>query len=110
MEKTEVSDNSKAITFIINSSSAVEKIELSTTHNITAKPSAKNKKLRNGSLVHKMIPLRGNEEWTAQHKYIRYYYYNCKLNSITNIYIFKTPKKNVYTCIIDKEKLLLLSD
>ena len=44
MEKTEVSDNSKAITFIINSSSAVEKIELSTTHNITAKPSAKNKK------------------------------------------------------------------
>ena len=46
MKKTEVSDNSKAITFIINSSSAVEKIELSTTHNITAKPSAKNKKVK----------------------------------------------------------------
>ena len=41
MEETEVRDHSKATTFVCNSSPPVEQIELSTTEDITAKPSAK---------------------------------------------------------------------
>ena len=41
MEETEVRDHSKAIAFVSNSSPIVEHIEVSTTQNITAKPSVK---------------------------------------------------------------------
>ena len=45
MEETEVMDHSKAITFVSNSSSPIEQIELTTTQDITAKPSAKKNKV-----------------------------------------------------------------
>ena len=44
MEETEVRDHSKAITLPSNLSPAVEEKEMSTTHDITAKTSAKNNK------------------------------------------------------------------
>lgn len=44
MDEKEVKDNSKTITFVSNSSPAVEKTELSITQDITAKSNAKKKK------------------------------------------------------------------
>ena len=44
MEETEVRDHSKSITFVSNSSPAIEQIEMSTTQDITAKTSAEKKK------------------------------------------------------------------
>ena len=46
MEETDVKDHSKTITFVSNSSPAVEKTELSTTQDITAQPNAKKKKMK----------------------------------------------------------------
>ena len=46
MEETEVRDHSKIIAFVSNSSTAVEQIELSTTQDITTKPSMKTSKVK----------------------------------------------------------------
>ena len=46
MDETKVRDQSKGITFVCNSSPPVEQIELSTTEDITAKPSAKKNKVK----------------------------------------------------------------
>ena len=46
MEKKQVRNHSKAITFVSKSNPAVEQIELSTTQDITAKPSSKKNKVK----------------------------------------------------------------
>ena len=46
MEETEVKDHSKTVTFVSNSSPAVEKTELSLSHEYTAKPNAKKSKMK----------------------------------------------------------------